>query len=72
MAEIQNIELKDGEPVTLTVKMTTEDAAWIASQAGRTTGDKIAGDLYEDLTGQYFNRFWDAGLPGYLEGEDHQ
>lgn len=70
MAEIVNIELKDGEPVTVTAVLTTEELGWIASRAGETSGDKIGGALWDNITGSFFNRFWSAGLPGYLAGDE--
>lgn len=70
MAEIVNIELKDGEPVTLTAKLTTEEAAWIASRAGETTNDPTGRSLWDGFTGEFFNRFWHAGVQGYMDGDE--
>lgn len=68
--ELQNIELKDGEPHSVTVKMTIEEAGWTALTANDADAtDKISGDIYRCLIQDLFNRFWDDGLDGYINGE---
>lgn len=69
--ELQGIELKDGEPHTVTVQMSVEEAAWIAVRAGAATDDRTDASetVYDCLAGDLFNRFWPDGVDGYLRAE---
>lgn len=71
--KVCRIELGEDEmPVKVVVELSTEEAAFIARAIGKhteTTGDAImpgGGDLvlevYNGLTGAFFNRFWDGGV----------
>ena len=46
--------------------------AQIARWTGRLTTDQTSqtSGMYNALVGDVFNRYWDAGVDGYLRGED--
>lgn len=67
---IRGIQFEGGVPVRVTADLTLEELAWIAGQAEETRGAGVASDLYDATTGELFNRYWDAGLPGYQRGDE--
>ena len=54
----------DGEavPETVTVKMTVKEALWLAIVAGEQRGVSPHSGIYNCLTGDVFNRYWDDGV----------
>lgn len=69
---IKTIDLDDGRPVKITAELSVEEAAQIAQWTGRLTTDQTSqtSEIYNALVGDVFNRYWDAGVDGYLRGED--
>lgn len=66
---IEKIEFVQGEegalPNVLTVSMTLAEAIWIAQKAGSERGGyPTTHDIYEALTGDVFNRYWQNGVDG--------
>ena len=66
---IDKIEFTQGEegaiPAKITATMTLAEAVWIADKAGATTGGyPVAHDIYNAITRDVLNRFWEAGLEG--------
>ncbi|MFB7312999.1 hypothetical protein [Streptomyces sp. NPDC056192] len=64
----------DGQPETLLVRLTRNEAAYLAlltgKQSGHTSGDIMPGgdslnsEVYEALTGEFFNRYYEDGVHG--------
>lgn len=57
----------DGNPVParIEVEMTLDEAWVIARMCGRLTGANPAtSEIYDELVGSVFNRFWDDGVDG--------
>lgn len=52
----------DVMPSTINVTMTIEEALWIAKVAGQQRGESPHSGIYDCLTGDVFNRYWDDGL----------
>ena len=71
--QIKTIDLNDGKPVRVTADLTVTEAAQIARWTGglspATGGTEETGEIYECLTGELFNRFWDSGVDGYTQGD---
>jgi len=66
---ITNIALTDGEPTEVNVTMSTAEAAAIAEWAGKLRPPThITNQIWDCLTGQLFNRFYDDGLNDYIAG----
>jgi len=70
VSEILNIELANGNPSMVTLKMSIEDLAFVACLIGKTSpalktawGIKweIGGDLWNVIVGDCINRFYDGG-----------
>lgn len=73
MAQVKSVELDDNEDIEfVTVKLTTAEAAYIATFTGRQTGEtaeqimtggaEASRHLYEAMTGGIFNRWYDGGV----------
>lgn len=71
--KLRSIDIGDDEnPQSVTVTMTTREAAFIAKAFGKyspkTAGeflpgfDQVPGAVYACLVGDLFNRFWDNGV----------
>ncbi len=71
--QVRRIDFDDeGIPSSLTVSMSTREAALVARMIGRTNGNQraevqsdgsvVGSDIYDCLTGAFFNCFWDAGV----------
>lgn len=71
---IRRIELENGKPTKIVAELTIEQAAqiskWTGSLSPATGGNDETGAMYEALSGDLFNRFWDDGVDGYLRGDD--
>jgi hypothetical protein len=69
--KIRRIELDGSKPVGVIAELSIEEAAQIANWAGSTSraGAEVA-EIYNALAGDLFNRFWDAGIIGYMRGDD--
>lgn len=78
MASVKQIDLdNDGSPEFITVRLCVEEAAYIAKIVGRHSdvtandvmdnGAAANGALYNALTGEFFNRFWDGGVDDALD-----
>lgn len=67
------IELEDSMPTKVTVEMTTLELAqitkWLGGLNGYTTPEGLEG-FYFQATRIFFNKFWDNGLNGCLDGDD--
>lgn len=72
---------KGTAPKTVTITMTIDEAGSIAKVFGEFSplkfGEKfphidpsISGEIYDCLTGDVFNRFWDDGVNGWMRGEE--
>lgn len=70
---IKNIKLDDeGDPAFVTVRMSVAEAKYIALTVGKTNwndreqimagGGEAGDEIYSELTGGFFNRFWDDGV----------
>lgn len=76
---IQAITLERDEPATITVTMTVTEAAHLGAAIGRTNyaardelvpgWGETGSNIYDALVGGVFNRFYDDGLPEYLNGQ---
>ena len=64
--KIDFIQGEDGaQPNVITVSMTLAEAVWIAEKAGNERGGyPTSHDIYEALTGDVFNRYWEDGIEG--------
>jgi hypothetical protein len=72
---IRRIELAASKPVSIVAELTIEEAAQIANWTGSLSPASSPSPvetsaMYEALTGDLFNRFWDGGVDGYLNGDD--
>jgi len=78
VAQIKSIELDDNENIEfVTVKLSAEEAAFIAFFTGKQTGDTAnevmrggapaSSHLYEAFTGGVFNKWYDDGVKEWLE-----
>jgi hypothetical protein len=79
MATIKGIEFNDaGEPESVTLRMSVEEAAFIAKFTGQqssVTAEKVmpagggvaSSALYNTLTGYVFQPYWDGGVDEYLQ-----
>lgn len=62
-------------PSEVTVTMSITEAAQIACIFGEMSHKAMTDrgwpitDIYNDLTGNVFNRYWEDGLEGYMGGE---
>ena len=76
-----NITLEKGLPTTLTVVMSVEEAAAISKTFGQMSPAGFAerfpsldrgtgGEIYSCLVGEVFNRFWEDGVDGFLNGDE--
>lgn len=75
----QRIDFQYGSPDAITVTMSVAEAAFITTLLGRMNDleqdNVIAGGahagrgIYDCLTGDLFNRYWDDGVDGYLSGD---
>jgi len=55
---VQQIFLEKGKPVRIIASLSVEEAAKITVMTGRgAAGDQTAGEIYECLTGELFNRY---------------
>lgn len=70
--EVKEIKLKDSMPESLIVELSVEELAhitkWLGGLNGHTTPEGLVG-FYHDSTGTFFNRFWENGLQGCLDGD---
>lgn len=67
---------KRERPVSVTVTLTLDEAAFITTVLGSQSGDKsnsfmprgdaVGTEIYSCLTGGLFNRYWNDGIDGYL------
>jgi hypothetical protein len=63
--QVTNIRFKDGEPSHVSVEMTTAEAAVITQLVGRLVPSTGAtSEVWDCLSGEFFNRFWEAGIDG--------
>lgn len=71
--QIKKIKLKDSMPEKLTVELTVMELAqitkWVGGHAPKDLPDGLDGFYYESV-GTFFNRFWENGLRGCLDGDD--
>lgn len=68
-----------GRPSAVAFTMSLDEAGWLAVLCGEQTGtaanqllpcgDQTNSDVYEGLVGSFFNRFWDAGVTGWLAAD---
>ena len=76
----KQIVLEDGRPTTVTVEMSIAEAAAIAKVFGgfsyTTFTEKVPqltngehSEVYDCLVGEIFNRYWDDGVEGFLNGD---
>jgi hypothetical protein len=69
--ELKNIEFNNNDgaafPKTLTVKMTLEEALWIAKVSSKQRGISPHNSIFECLVGDVFNRYWDDGVDEALQ-----
>ena len=78
--KITSIDLEDRNPTRVRAELTIEELAFIAKFTGGMNFEKAeavindgytaSNALYEATIGDVFNRFWDNGLQGYLDGDD--
>lgn len=79
--QVNQINLEEGDPSNVVVSMTTREAALITKVLGRlsmTTAKEMGlgdyssehSETYACLTGDFFNRFWDDGVDGFIRGEN--
>ncbi|MDX3260791.1 hypothetical protein PV336_16340 [Streptomyces sp. MI02-2A] len=79
--DIKVLELDDAEnPEFITVRMSVQEAAFLARVTGGHSGDTaeevLPGgatanrDIYSALVGSVFNRYWDGGINDYLLGRE--
>jgi hypothetical protein len=71
--KVKKIKLKDSMPDRLTVELTVEELAHITKWVGGHSPSDMPNGLesfYWDATGTFFNRFWENGLNGCLDGDD--
>lgn len=54
----------DTVPSHVEVRMTIEEALWIAKVAGKQRGDSPHVSIFDCLVGDVFNRYWDNGPTG--------
>ena len=54
----------DATPETITVKMTIQEALWVARTAGVQRGESPHVDIYGCLTSGVFNCYWEDGVDG--------
>lgn len=77
---VVKIEFDESEDIeTITVALTVAEAAFIATftgnQSGETAeavmrgGSEASSHLYEGMTGGVFNRWYDAGVTEWVEGQ---
>jgi len=62
---LRSIEFnEEEEPKTITVNMSVEEAAWIASLTGsiNNRNSQLHSDIYDCLVGAFFNKFFDDGI----------
>lgn len=73
--QVKQINLDDdGQPETVLVRLTREEATYIALLTGRQNGSTseevmagggvLNGQVYEALTGEFFNRYYEDGVAG--------
>jgi len=63
--KIKEIHLDDSEGLSeVTVKMTIQEACWIANIAGVTNNmnSELHSEIYDCLVGGLFNKFYDDGI----------
>ena len=76
-----SINLEDGRPTTLMVSMSIEEAAAIGKVFGQMSPagfeerfpnlpNETGSEIYDCLIGEVFNRFWDDGVDGFLNGDE--
>lgn len=51
----------ESTPETVTVKMTAQEALWIATVSGKQKGESPHNSIFSCLNGDVFNRYWDDG-----------
>jgi hypothetical protein len=52
----------DAVPLTITVTMSVEEALWVAIVSGKQKGESPHSGIYNCLTSDVFNRYWDDGV----------
>lgn len=68
MTHIENVALREGEPVELTLTLSVEQAALIARWVGQFspstagTNHSHTSGLWDCLVGEFFNRFYEDGI----------
>lgn len=70
----------DGQPEEIVVRLTRNEAAYLAlltgKQSGHTSaeimpgGDGLNSEVYEALTGEFFNRYYEDGVQGAVSGAE--
>jgi hypothetical protein len=79
--KITNIALNDdGRPDLITAKLTRAELLYIGLTIGGHSGEAsekimqggshIATDLYQSITGDLFNRYYDDGIDGAARGDN--
>lgn len=70
--EIKKIKLRDETPESLTVKLSVEELAQITWWLGNIPYNETPKGLeefYSEATGTFFNRFWENGIRGCIDGD---
>ncbi len=49
-------------PETVTVKMTVQEALWLAIVSGKQKGESPHNGIFNCLNADVFNRYWDDGV----------
>lgn len=68
---------KTSNPCKVTIELTIHEAAYLAKLVGCLPTDKLEGvvagceeishEIYQCLTGDLFNRYWDEGINGAIK-----
>lgn len=76
---VKKIKLNDkGHPKKVTVEMTVDEAGIVAVMLGKLSWQQVhdvapgresdSSEVYDCLTGEFFNKYWDDGVNGWLRG----
>lgn len=79
--ETKQMYFEDGKPVRVVVEMEIGEAAAVAKAFGGmsysdfevkfpTLPGETGSEIYGCLVGETFNRYWDAGVDGFLNGDE--
>lgn len=78
--KITKIALDDGRPDEVTAVLTLDELIYIGLTIGKHAptdanarmpeGNRVVTEIWNCLTGELFNRYWDDGINGAARGDD--